>query len=97
MKFKGQSEPLFMLAAHAPARQGSCRTMNFIILKIKKDSGKNSWKPSEKTKGKAQDEKCPTVYAQVITLACQASTGYYSLDMKNIGVQGAQESFKYLL
>lgn len=37
LKFKGQSEPLFMLAAHAPARQGSCRTMNFIILKIKWD------------------------------------------------------------
>lgn len=38
LKFKGQSEPLFMVAAHTPARQGSCTTMNFMILKIKWDS-----------------------------------------------------------
>lgn len=47
LKFNGQNAPLFMLAAHAPARQGSCTTMNFIILKIKWDSKRGREKSME--------------------------------------------------
>lgn len=92
-----------MLAAHVPARQGSCTTMNFIILKIKWDSKRareefmqthNSVKkPKERHKMKnAQQSKL-----RLLHLHPRAALGYYSLNEKNIRVQGAQESFKYLL